>query len=168
LNITTAIKSQYDYSLEMLYDVINACPDNLWNDNNGVFPFWQQVYHALYWSDYSIQESFNGSRKFCWETDKDVSHELEENEITCSDYLTKYELNNYFHAFIAKKDSFFNSLNDESLLEKISFRNDDLTWFDILTNQIRHIMYHVGYCDSILKDNGYCTVEWVSIFGKQE
>jgi len=166
--LTKAVKSQLDYSLEMLKDVINNCPNDLWNRANDVFPYWQQIYHTLYWADYNIQESFDGNRVFCWRTSKDITHELEENVLLCSDFLTKEELKGYLQAFFIKNDSFFNRLDDETLRNEIPYRNDDLTWFDILINQVRHIMYHVGYCDSLLKDGGCYSIEWVSVFGKQE
>jgi len=166
--LTIAVKSQLDFSLDMLNDVIINCPDDLWKRvDDDVFPYWQQIYHTLYWVDYNIQESFDGKRMFCWETSKDITHELEENEIHCSDFLIKEELYDYFQAFLIKKNYFFIRLDDEALKNEIPYRNDGLTWFDILINQIRHIMYHVGYCDSLLKDNGYYSIEWVSIFRKQ-
>ena len=166
--LTLAIKHQYDYSLTMLHEIIDACPDNLWTERNGAFPFWQQIYHALYWTDYSIQESCDGKKVFSWSTEKKVSHELDKEKTDFTDYITRDEMNIYFHSFIEKKDRFFNNLTDTKLLEPISYRQDGLTYFDIISNQIRHIMYHVGHCDCILRENGYPVKAWLSIYGRSQ
>ena len=166
--ITMALKHQYDYSLTMLQDMIDVCPNNLWTERNGLFPFWQQLYHALYWNDYNIQESRDGKKIFCWKIEKNISHELDKNKTDFFEYITKDELNSYIHKFIEKKERFFNSMTDTLLLEPILYRQDGLTYFDIIANQIRHIMYHVGHCDCILRDNGYPVSAWLSIYGRME
>ena len=166
--LTMAIKRQYDYSLTMLREIIDTCPNELWTERNGLFPFWQQLYHALYWTDYNIQESCNGEKIFSWKTDKNITHELDEEKTIFPEYLTKDELIFYFQAFIEKKDRFFSKLDDLALLEPISHRQDGYAYLDIITNQIRHIMYHVGHCDCILRDNGYSAIAWLSIYGRME
>ena len=166
--LTMAILRQYDYSLTMLHEMINACPEELWTERKGSFPFWQQIYHALYWTDYNIQESCGGEKIFSWTTVKKITHELDGEKTNFPEYLTKEELSFYFQAFIDKKDRFFSKMNDSALLEPIPFRKDGLHYLDIITNQIRHIMYHVGHCDCILRDNGYSATAWLSIYGRVE
>ena len=166
--LTMAVKAQYDYSLTMLYEIIDACPDKLWTEKNGLFPFWQQIYHALYWTDYNIQDSYNGEKTFCWKTEKKISHELNKEKTDYPEYLTKDEMGSYIQVFTEKKERFFSNLTDSILTKPIAYRQDGLTYFDIISNQIRHIMYHVGYCDCILRDNGYSVKAWISIYGKLE
>ena len=167
-SLTMAINRQYDYSLTMLREMIETCPNELWTERNGSFPFWQQLYHALYWTDYTIQESCDGEKIFSWKTEKNITHELDKEKINFPEYLTKEELLIYFQAFIEKKDRFFSKMNDSALLEVIPHRKDGYAYLDTITNQIRHIMYHVGHCDCILRNNGYSAIAWVSIFGRVE
>jgi hypothetical protein len=166
--LTAAIKRQYDYSLTMLHEMIIGCPVELWTEIIGSFPFWQQLYHALYWTDYNIQENCGGEKIFSWKTEKNITHELDEEKTVFPEYLTKDELNMYLKAFIEKKDKFFIGMNDSALLEPIPYRRDGCTYLDIITNQIRHIMYHVGHCDCILRERGYPAIAWISIFGRME
>jgi len=166
--VTTAIKRQYDYSIIMLREIIDACPSKLWTEANGSFPFWQQIYHALYWTDYNIQESHGGEKIFSRKNEKKINHELNKEATDSSEYLTKDEMNHYIQAIIEKKNRFFNNLTDKILLEPIPHRRDGITYFDIITNQIRHIMYHVGHCDCILRNNGHSVKAWLSIYGEYE
>lgn len=144
--------------------MIDACPSELWTERKGLFPFWQQLYHALYWTDYNIQESNNGEKIFSWKTEKKITHELDAEKTNLAEYLTKDELSTYIQAFIKKKDSFFNKMSDAELLRPISYRKDGYTYLDLITNQIRHIMYHVGHCDCILRENGHSATSWLSIY----
>jgi hypothetical protein len=102
-SLAISIKRHYDYSLTMLREVIDACPDNLWTEQVGLFPFWQQIYHALYWTDYNIQESCVGEKIFSWKTEKGITHELDKQKTIFTEYLTKVEMCSYFQAFIEKK-----------------------------------------------------------------
>ena len=166
--LTKAIKRQYDYSLTMLREVIDACPENLWTERIGLFPFWQQIYHSLYWADYNIQESYAGEKIFSWKTKKVITHELNKEKFVLVEHLTKDELCSYFQAFIEKKEHFFYKISDTELLAPIPNRQDDCTYLDIITNQIRHIMYHVGHCDCALREQGCSVKAWVSIYGRWE
>jgi hypothetical protein len=42
-----------------------------------------------------------------------------------------------------------------------------ITNLDVINMQIRHIMYHVGYCNCILHEEGVPAVEWKDYFGSK-
>jgi hypothetical protein len=44
------LKSQYRAALAMLKQAIERCPDDLWIDRGRVNPFWQNAYHALFFT----------------------------------------------------------------------------------------------------------------------
>ena len=46
------IKRQFDPCLEMLGEIIDVCPEDLWLQEEAGAPFWQQVYHTIYWTDF--------------------------------------------------------------------------------------------------------------------
>jgi len=75
-------------------------------------------------------------------------------------------MNTYFSIFINKKEKFFISLDDEAMLEPLPHRKDGLSYFDLIANQIRHIMYHVGYCECFLREKCNIETPWISIYGK--
>ena len=146
------IKRQLDNSLDMLNDIIYVYPAD----------HWRLIFHALYWLDYNLQEKYDGSKTFCWQTDKNITHDL--NNADCIDCLTQNELTEYIKAIILKKESVFNNLTDVTLTAPLTYRNDGLLLLDLLINQIRHIMYHVGYINNILNDNNTQPVQWRSIY----
>ncbi len=37
---------------------------------------------------------------------------------------------------------------------------------DVIFMQIRHIQYHVGHCNSILRENNREAVEWLDYYGE--
>jgi len=57
MTIQAVLKSQYHASLAMLRDAIDACPTDLWTDGSYVNQFWQVAYHALFYTDFYLQQS---------------------------------------------------------------------------------------------------------------
>lgn len=43
------LRRQLDPSIEMLKEVIELCPNELWYAENDTPPIWEQVYHTLFW-----------------------------------------------------------------------------------------------------------------------
>jgi hypothetical protein len=41
------LRRQMEPSLQMLADIVDACPESLWVDSRSGRPFWQQIVHAL-------------------------------------------------------------------------------------------------------------------------
>lgn len=141
-------------SFEMLKKIVDYCPDNLWNKINGGFPFWQQIYHTLeginYWfNDKDEYRIINFS--------KDVSPDL---DIKSKDFLTKDEIKKYSNDIQNRIDDFLRKTNDKILLSKSNL-TDKLTIMDIILMQIRHLQYHIGHCNSILRSNNIKPVEWL-------
>ncbi|MBN1411261.1 MAG: hypothetical protein JW969_10495 [Spirochaetales bacterium] len=149
------LKRQFYPSLSMMERMIHYCPIELWKKVKGGFPFWQQIFHALesmdYWfsltnTDYIKSQSYDA-----------VSSELGEKSII---ELEKDEVKNYFIKIKIKSDHFFNNLDDIRLLSS-NKKDTKRTQLDIILGQIRHIQYHVGHCNCILRENGIKAVEWI-------
>jgi hypothetical protein len=41
-----------------------------------------------------------------------------------------------------------------------------MTKLDMTMGQIKHIMYHIGHCDAIFRENGIKTGEYLDYFGE--
>jgi hypothetical protein len=107
-----------------------------------------------------LREAYDGSEFKSWTTEKQVSPNINEEVNEFKEYLTKDELKDYLKLFPEKKVRFFVKLTDEMLSIPIIENNNKYTYLDVITGQIRHIMYHVGHCNCILRSYAVPTVAW--------
>lgn len=162
INLVRIINRQFESSYQMLYEMVEACPDEMWTKINGAFPFWQQIYHAAYWLDFWIRDVYDGCEFRSMIFDESVSFELDENATVFGTYLKKEELRTYLEKIHDKTERVFEHLNDEALLSPIIPGKYDYTYADVITGQVRHVMYHVGHCNSILRHYNIPAVEWIA------
>jgi hypothetical protein len=141
-------------SLAMLERIIAQCPNELWNEVNGGFPFWQQIFHAYESIDYWIRKTEDDYQEPKY--DKDVTFDLDK---TCTDFLTKEEIITYAKKIREKVEKYFMDLEGQNLLK--SDNNNKFSHYDIMLCQIRHIQYHIGHCNAILRQNNYKAVDWI-------
>jgi hypothetical protein len=153
---------QFFLPFSMLEKVIEKCPENLWNEKKSGYIFWQQILHALtgigFWfrlTNEKFIEPFY-EKKVYPELEKDAETNLLKEEIV--DY--KNEVKRLCEEFFCGKDDAW--LNEDSILFS-KIKN-----IDVVMMQIRHVQYHVGYCNSIFKENGVEPVEWIDYFGEGE
>src|SRR6516225_4712591 len=58
MEVRSALKSQYHAALKTLHDVIEKCPDGLWNDPaDSSAPFWRVAYHTLFYAHFYLQQT---------------------------------------------------------------------------------------------------------------
>jgi hypothetical protein len=50
-----ACRMNYDAIFVMLDEIIKLCPDDLWNVRTDEPPFWQQLYHTIFYTDFYIR-----------------------------------------------------------------------------------------------------------------
>jgi hypothetical protein len=63
MDVQSALKSQYHAALKTLDQVIEKCPDCMWNDTaDSAAPFWRVVYHTLFFTHLYLQQSQEGFR----------------------------------------------------------------------------------------------------------
>jgi hypothetical protein len=57
MDFPSALKSQYRAALKTLHEVIEKCPDAMWNDPaDGFASIWRVVYHALFFTHFYLQQ----------------------------------------------------------------------------------------------------------------
>jgi uncharacterized damage-inducible protein DinB len=158
-SIVDATRTHFNLSLEMLEKMISQCPDELWKEKRAGYVFWQQILHALTGADFWMRQS---NEQFVEPfTGKKVYPELEQDP---EDQLSKENLIKYAGEVQALSLLFFEG-KDDAWLNSGSTVYNKITNMDVVFMQIRHILYHVGHCDSILRESGYKAVEWVDYFG---
>jgi uncharacterized damage-inducible protein DinB len=158
-SLADAARTHFNMSFDMLENMIDKCPDSLWDKKRGGFIFWQQILHALtgvnFWmrlANDRFTEPFIGKVLY-----PELDGEPE-------DSLTKEELKAYAREVRSLCDAFFDKKNDAWFAEK-SVLYDKITNMDIVLMLMRHIQYHTGHCDSILREDGFEAVEWLDYFG---
>lgn len=153
-------KTHFDLSFEMLEKMIQQCPDDLWNEKKGGFVFWQQLLHAFTGINFWLREE---NKKFIEPfEDKKVYPELDHDP---ENNLTKEELTEYKNKVKEICDAFFQD-KDDHWINSSSIIYDKIKNLDVIFMQIRHIQYHVGHCNSILRENNVQAVEWLDYFGE--
>ncbi len=138
----------------MLTNIIETCPDNLWNIRAENKSICKRVLHVLESVDYWLKESggyffdsmFNG---YSAEMDMENSSLIDKGTMIEYNYIVKQKVNR-----------FFQSMNDSILLKNSSiFQNT--TYLDIILCQIRHIQINLGYCNEIFNNNGIICPDWL-------
>ncbi len=166
--IVKMLKKGYEDSYKMLKSAVTICPDELWKADNNGLPIWNHVIHALMGSDFWLRLDYMEEFRSCFALPDNVRDKLCRDE-WCTEndgFMTKEQVMDCFKAFDAKKDKFFESLNDEMLCQKI--RSDmEFTYFSVICAQIRHIMCHEGMCEDAILAFGGEEVPWVA-FGETE
>ncbi len=51
------IAGQFSAALQMLASALRQCPDELWTETVGRFPFWHVAYHTLFYTDLYLSQS---------------------------------------------------------------------------------------------------------------
>ena len=155
-DILNALIGQYKNASGMIGKFIDVSTDESWKATSGGFPGWQQVYHAMECVYFFLAPAQTPERASMYPMDvmllKDVSAPVPAKaamKALCED-ADRYA------------DKFFAALGDDDLLkqhEGASARfGRPVTNLDAITIMNGHFMYHLGYCDAILKENGQPTI----------
>jgi hypothetical protein len=143
----------------MLENLIEECPDEVWNIKAGGFVFWQQILHTLTGTNFWMRQlGDNFTEPF---SERKVYPELDNEPIG---NVTKEEVLEYKEQVKNLCTLFFENKDDAWILEN-SHIYDKISNMDVALGQIRHIQYHIGHCDSILRERGLRAAEWIDYFG---
>lgn len=157
-SIIKTCKIQFFLSFSMLEKLIEQCPENIWDIKAGGFVFWQQILHTLTGSNFWMRQSGSDfSEPF---TDRKVYPELDNEPIG---NITKEEMIEYKNIVKVLCESFFSGKDDAWLTEPSGLYGK-ISNLDVIFMQIRHIQYHVGHCNSILRERGLKAVDWIDYF----
>lgn len=155
-----ACRTHFFISLLMLEKLIEQCPEDIWSIKAGGFVFWQQILHALAGANFWMRQPGSVfSEPFA---DRRVYPELDNDP---EGKITRYEMAGYKDLVKGLCTSFFEG-KDDAWLVSSSGIFDKISNLDIVFMQIRHIQYHVGHCNSILRERGLKAVEWIDYFGE--
>lgn len=157
--ITEALRNQFDSTFHMARILVKVCPEKIWAASYNEVPFWQQVFHYVYFIDFWMREKYDDSE---WRT------MIFDDAYTTDLYADSYErlfisqakMLGYLDAIQMKTTCLFDNLNDETLSTSVYGNNPQYTYANVIIGQIRHIMYNIGYLNGILRELGLPESDW--------
>ena len=158
--IVNELQKHFNRTGRMLLQSILACPDEIWETASEGYPLWKHAYHAAYWLDVWMSESLDRFEKP--EGFYTRSFELDN---ASAKVFTKNQVADYCSTVLKKCEMFFEKLQDEDLDERKPFFDKNPTVFERIMGQIRHVSYHTGYMDCILKKNTGKIPDWIGNAG---
>lgn len=151
-----ACRMNYEAIFKMLDEIIKLCPDELWNVRTDEPPFWQQLYHAIFYTDFYISEAM-------WTFKKPAFAEEKANDLiySASETPTREQMQNYLEE--AKKNcmSALEKMTPEQLEGENPFHWTGPTPAHRLIYNIRHTQHHIGRLNSMLARKTGKSVNWV-------
>ena len=148
-----SLKGSFGYTCNLLDMFIEVCPENLWVEKFGGWPLWQSVYHTISSIDFFVRQEDEEPAKALY------SHEVAGlSEVATGPAPTRQEIKELLPVMKAIADAYFDRLTDADLGEKnegLSSRMP-MPWTHASTCAMLsgHVLYHLGICDSALRERG--------------
>lgn len=157
--ITEALRNQFDSTFHMVDILVKVCPPEVWTESFNSVPFWQQVFHYVYYIDFWMREKYDNSEWRSMIFDDAYTTDLYADSYDGL-FISQDDMHKYLDAIHAKVRRIFDAL-DDALLNISVYKNDPRhTYVDVIVGQIRHIMYNVGYLNGILRELGMSESDW--------
>lgn len=142
----TAIWQQFGATLDMFSQVIDACPDELWqkrmwgeySDRPELSEFWYIAYHTLFWTDMYLSGEVEG---FTPPAPFDLS-EYDPDGALPERIYTKQELLTYWAYCREKCKTTIDTLTDEQAVRRLTFPWGELSFVELLLYNMRHVQEH--------------------------
>jgi hypothetical protein len=148
--VRAALKGQYHAGLGMLREAVESCPADVWESGVPPRQFWRLAYHALYFTNLSLEVHREEFKR--WEKHRDEVESDEEHEKLDATPYSKAELIEYLEIVESRVDSqldLFDLSSPESGNPYYKFPK-----LDYLLMNIRHIQEHTGQLRDRLLEAG--------------
>ncbi|MDR3153818.1 MAG: DinB family protein [Deltaproteobacteria bacterium] len=153
--IAQSLKPPVDHALILIHRFILECPEDLWGAVTGGYTAWQHVAHAI-----SAEDFFTPGESV--PKPKNVTDDELHLKRTGTSAVSKDEITAYFEAVRKKVSGFIDSLEDKDLaaVNEATSKAVKLDWTIAHTLALlaAHPLYHLGYLDALLKNNGHKTI----------
>jgi hypothetical protein len=149
--IISALKAAADDSLGLVAKFVEVCPDDLWTAENGGWPLWLHLSHAVWGNDFFTPgESCPPPEDLTVEQIRLVAPPTRP--------VAKAAFSAYLEKVKARTSVVLDALTDVDL-PKINEKAKNVLKLDwslarTLTLLSGHPLYHLGYCDAALRNRG--------------
>jgi hypothetical protein len=152
--------NQYNASLKMLGNVLESCPEKLWNDESLGDTFWRIAYHVLYFTHLYLHKNLQ-----CfvpWEKHNDLYQCLgkttyDKKQIVIDGIYSQEELTEFVVLISQSVEKLLkaDSLHDESGFHWLKMNRAELHIYNI-----RHCQHHAGQLVERLHKAGVNGIKW--------
>ena len=164
MNVYQVIESQYLAALAMMKQVIERCPDHVWNDAAAQNRFWHIVYHALFYVHLYVQRE---EGEFVpWEKHQANYHVMGDDlpwppheKLVRDVVYTQAELLDYLSLCQQQIQAIVPTLDLESQASGFSWL--PFGKLELQLYSIRHLQLHVGELAERLWDKAGVEIGWV-------
>jgi hypothetical protein len=164
MDIRSALKSQYHAAVKTLQEVIEKCPEAIWNDpSDDAARFWRVAYHTLFYTHFYLQQDQSAFTPWSRHRDEaqvlgSVSLEIERPPKACEPF-TRDELLEYCNECDGMIDAAVDALD-------LSAPQCGFPWYKMPTLEhqivnIRHIQHHAAILSNRLRRSAGIDVDWV-------
>lgn len=162
-NWRTILWSQFGATIEMLEEGIRKCPEGLWiprtrPQGTEQWQCWYIAYHALFWLDLYLSgavEGFAPPAPFTLD-------ELDPRGIIPERPYRKDELQAYLSHCRQKCQSIIAALDDEAAARQCSFPWVQLSFVELVLDNMRHVQAHTAELSWIIGQGGGSSPGWIS------
>ncbi len=163
--LISAISQQFGATIDMLENVLHACPNHLWRVrlwDDAQLPesaeFWYILYHTLFWLDLYLSGSVEG---FVPPVPFTLD-ELNPAGLLPERPYTKDELQTYLEHARMKYRSTIEALTDEKARQICKFSWGEVTFAGLLLDNMRHVQEHTAQLNMILGQRIGWSPKWVT------
>ena len=162
-NFVKYMGKRFNVYFDDLEDIIERCPDEIWNKKCSGYTFWHQLVHTIC-TNYlwlrdekvnffdAIDKGINGLSIY---NELDAKPEEVTKELyTKSDLLKMCTVTKY------QCETWFKDKNNEWLSETFKM-SDKYTNLDVTIMMMEHTMYHIGHFEAIFRENNIKTKKYL-------
>ncbi len=154
----TILLQQYGAVIEMLETAITVCPEQIWSDRLQTPEYWYLVYHTLFFLDLYLSGSLNG---FAPPTPFTLD-ELDPAGVLPDRVYTKEELQNFLLHCRNKCQTTIGNLTDAKAQEICKFSWLEISYGELLLDNLRHVQHHVAQMNLILRQKTDSAPRWIT------
>ena len=148
---------QFGAAIDMLDNAIQACPNSLWIDPSRRPQFWYLAYHTLFFLDYyssGRDRDFRPPAPF-------TLGELDPAGVMPDRAYSREELERYLEHGRAQSAAEIAALTEARALERCAFERLDLSVYELVLYNLRHVQHHAAQLNLILRQAVDAAPGWV-------
>ncbi len=142
----------------MMREAISICQESIWHRSDRKPLYWYTAFHALFWLDFYLtgrEEGFAPPAPFTLD-------ELDPAGIIPKEPYSKTQMLDYLEYINTKSADIFMNLSESRLDQICDVGLKDISYFELLIDNLRHFQHHVGQLNTILRMEGDSAARWVT------